>query len=168
MEVARFLKLFLAAFVFSTQAFAQSQSYLRSDLQEDSYRSRLSIYYFNKTGAEVLRQVKLLGNVNRPGIYHVPENTDLTTLLAIAGGTSNSADTQNVLISNPTGVNTTLNLREQLASGKDINLKANDIIFVPEKKFTFDPNSTNNVMVITTIISLLLTTYVVFKPTPTP
>jgi hypothetical protein len=164
MVVRKIFSIFMGITLMASQAFSQNRTYLSNGASEDLYRNKISEYFYNKTGAEVLRPVKLLGLVNRPGIYHVPENTNLTTLLSIAGGTDHGADLKAITISNPDGKSLQMDLNEELSTGKDINLKANDIIYIPEKKFTFDPNATNNVVIFSTIISLLLTTYVVFRP----
>jgi hypothetical protein len=148
----------------SSQAFAQSRAYLSNSMSDEMYRNKISEFFYNKTGAEILKPVKLLGQVNRPGIYHIPENTTLTTLLALAGGTERGADLNDVQISNPDHTNSKISVNDYMKNGKDQALKANDIVFVPEKKYMFDPDTTNTVMVSATIITVLLSIYVTFKP----
>ena len=163
MDVRRSFCVVLASLFFSGQVLAQSRSYLANPISDEGYKTAISEYFYNKAGTDVLRPVKLLGLVNRPGIYHVPADTNLSTLLSIAGGTDKSANLQEINISNPDGKSATMDLNQQLQIGKDIGLRPNDIIYIPEKKHMFDQPTTNGVMVITTILSLALTTYVVFK-----
>jgi hypothetical protein len=162
--MSHIVRVFLAMVMASSQAFAQNRTYLSNSASDDVYKNKLSVFYYNKTGAEVLRPVKLLGQVARPGIYNVPENTELTTLLSIAGGMEKGADLKNVSIGNPNGTQTKMNLADQLISGHDYSLKTNDIIYIPERKNTFDQDTTNTVLVVSTIASLLLTGIVVFRP----
>jgi SLBB domain-containing protein len=164
MDVRRNFSIVFVILFICSQAFSQNRTYLSNSTSDDVYKNRISEYFYNKTGAEVLRSIKLLGLVNRPGIYHVPDNTSLTTLLSIAGGTDHGADLKEITISNPDGTSVKMDLSQQLSTGKDFNLKPNDIIYIPEKKSTFDRDATNTVVVVSTIVSLLLTTYVVFRP----
>ena len=159
----KLFKLFLAFSLFSSQAFAQSQQFLANPISEQSARSRISEFFYEKTGSEVLHPVKLLGTVNKPGIYHVPQNTKLTTLLSVAGGTAIQADLANVSVSNPSGATQKIDFRATLESGKDVNLKPDDIIFVPEKKHMISPDTSNTIMITTAVISVLLTGIVVFR-----
>src|SRR5690348_14969630 len=103
MKPSMILRSFLALALVSSQCFAQNRTFLSNSVSDDVYKNKLSVFYFNKTGAEILRPVKLLGVVARPGIYNLPENTNLSTLLSIAGGIEHGADLKNVSVSNPDG-----------------------------------------------------------------
>src|SRR5207302_2039567 len=42
--------------------------------------------------------VNLFGGVSRPGIYHLPENTDVLTLLGYGGGSTERAKLEDVIV----------------------------------------------------------------------
>jgi polysaccharide export outer membrane protein len=80
--------------------------------------------------------VGVLGEVLRPGLYPVNANTDLWTVLAIAGGLTRQGDLGNVrVISSAGGAQTVarVNLKEVLAKGArgPHLLKAGDVVFIP-------------------------------------
>lgn len=54
-------------------------------LQEMKERTNVAYFYFAKPG-EATVQVQVQGTVPRPGIYEVPDSTDLNKLLTMAGG----------------------------------------------------------------------------------
>jgi len=60
--------------------------------------SQPSYYYIAKPG-ELTMQVNLWGDVQKPGRYEVPVNTDLVQLLSLAGGPTREADLSEVVIS---------------------------------------------------------------------
>ncbi len=56
-----------------------------------------SAYFFNQ-GQGILIDVNLWGQVGKPGKYYVPYNTDLVSLLSIAGGPATSAKLDDIRI----------------------------------------------------------------------
>jgi hypothetical protein len=74
--------------------------------------SSISAYTYegNRSGVEKLKMnVYILGQVNKPGLYLVPDDTDFLTLLALAGGPKEDAKLSKVRIIRP--ANTSLDAK---------------------------------------------------------
>lgn len=66
--------------------------------------SSISAYSYegNRSGVEKLKMnVYILGQVNKPGLYLVPDDTDFITLLALAGGPREDAKLSKIRIIRP-------------------------------------------------------------------
>ncbi len=125
-----------------------------------------SEFVFESYPNQELIPIRLLGAVKNAGLYHVPANMKLTTLLSLAGGTSSEADLENIVIGNDqqnvvsaSGVSQkslNLNLEEVLKSGaqNDYTLASNDIVLIKNKS----PLISNDSFRIISIVSVLLTT----------
>lgn len=89
------------------------------------------------------RQVSVIGEVNTPGKYDMPDEKDITLLeaIAMAGGFTEDADIKNTRIMRvESGEKKTIiinvkDITEKGAKEKDIILEPNDIVFVPESFF---------------------------------
>ncbi|MBN1353596.1 MAG: polysaccharide biosynthesis/export family protein [Candidatus Omnitrophica bacterium] len=89
------------------------------------------------------RQVSIIGEVKRPGKYDMPYEKDLTLLevIAMAEGFTEDADINNTkIIRMENGKKITMKIRvrditEKGDKDKDIILKPNDVIVVPESFF---------------------------------
>ena len=88
-----------------------------------------------------LRQISVVGEVNKPGKYDMPPERDLTLLegIAMAEGFTKDAHTKGIKINRvKDGKETTIrvNANDIMAKGKkDVILEPNDIIVVPESFF---------------------------------
>ncbi len=134
-------------------------------LQRQGSQSSVSEYVFESFPNQVLIPVRLLGEVKKAGLYYVPENFKLVTLLTIAGGTTADANLETILISNDLKKakdvygndlsSFEINLSETLREGarKDYELKANDIVFIDANK----PFISSDSFRIISVLSLLLT-----------
>lgn len=93
--------------------------------------------YRNDTD-EVLIPIYLMGAVAKPGLYHIPSNTDLVALLTLAGGPSAGAQTDKILIkgqgSTPGALNREVRFDLDGAVRGDGTLKlglaSNDLVYV--------------------------------------
>ena len=89
------------------------------------------------------RQVSVMGEVNTPGKYNMPEEKDITVLeaIAMAGGFSKDADVNGTRIMRvKDGEKKTIKIRvtditEKGQKEKDVVLEADDIVFIPESFF---------------------------------
>jgi polysaccharide export outer membrane protein len=87
------------------------------------------------------RQVSVMGEVTKPGKYNMPEEKEMTLLqaVAMAEGFTKDADIKGIKImraENGEQVTIKVNAKETTVNGqKDILLKPDDIIFVPESFF---------------------------------
>ena len=86
---------------------------------------------------EVLIEVQIWGQVNRPGMYRVPVSTDAVGLISYAGGPTEYAALSRVrLVRNgyPKGTATKLNLDRYTGSGDRAKvplLESGDVVVVP-------------------------------------
>ncbi len=125
-----------------------------------------SEFVFESYPNQELIPIRLLGAVKNAGLYHIPENMKLTTLLTLAGGTNNEADLENIIIGNDQTTvkdskgsenkSLTVNLEEVLKNDakSDYTLVSNDIVLVKNK----NPLISNDSFRIISIVSVLLTT----------
>lgn len=158
----KFVSLLIVVTFLPSQVLAQSQGLL-SIPDEDIYRSRISEYFYMRSGRDILKPVKVLGQVTKPGLYHIPANTSLTGLLALTGGTSKEADLTNITIARKNGTVETKDLMTIVKSGQDPVLAEGDLIFIPEDKGLISPSTSNAMIVMATVLSVALTGYIVLK-----
>ncbi|MBW6514225.1 MAG: SLBB domain-containing protein [Candidatus Syntrophosphaera sp.] len=80
---------------------AQSQTSVTTSSSISAYS-----YEGNRSGVEKLKMnVYVLGRVNKPGLYLVPDDTDFITLLALAGGPDEDAKLSKIRIIRPANNN---------------------------------------------------------------
>lgn len=116
-----------------------------------------SEFVFQSYKNQELISLRLLGAVNKAGLYHVPKDIKLLTLLSLAGGTAKDAEVEEIMIGSESQKELTkVNLYE--AINKQVNqeykFKPNDTIYVKHKK----PFISNDSWKIISVISVLLTT----------
>ena len=115
-----------------------------------------SEFVFQTYKNQKLISIRLLGAVNKAGVYHVPKDLKLVTLLSLAGGTTSEADVEDILVGNESeGQSQKIDLYESIKSGSKgaYSLKANDVILVKRKKSLIS----NDTWKIISVISVLLT-----------
>ncbi|MES3038098.1 MAG: hypothetical protein V4736_09350 [Bdellovibrionota bacterium] len=128
-------------------------------------------YIFRNTPRDNLIAIQLFGSVERPGLYYVPEDTDLMKLLILSGGVLNSAEMEEIIVrksgkswlglemkyieqKSPQTyeVNVDSLLREAPAL-RPLRLEHQDFVYVPQKTSMIS----NDVSKVVTIGSVLLT-----------
>lgn len=134
--------------------------------------SRPNEFLFQNYRNQELISIRLLGAVLKPGLYHVPKNISLITLLTLAGGPTKEADIENIRIGNDSKAftrkksvatfkqkNLTLNLNEAVTNGLDkkYSLEANDIVLVNNKKLLISNDTFRIVSIASVILSGVLT-----------
>jgi len=133
---------------------------LRDARKEPSLTSE---FVFRNDPDEALIPVFLLGSVNRPGLYHIPRNTDLVALLTIAGGTSNDARLSDILIKNQSGEGMNRQLKIDLdnhfhtSDVQKFPLTSNDVVLVNSEKPWISNNTLTIVGIATSLATLVLT-----------
>lgn len=108
-------------------------------------------FVLRKYPGEKLIPVRILGGVNRPGVYYLPEGTDLLTAISLSSGLTADADLEKVhhAKGDKPGSNE-LTMQEMFRDPKkNPVLAANDMLFVEEKQ----PILSNNTMLLITAIS---------------
>ncbi len=139
-------------------AFAQTRSAV-SDLSARS----IAEYFYSRTGNEILTPIRILGGVQLPGIYHVPRETELATLIALSGGALNDADITKMKYT-PRGQKTQeINLYDYIGKGQDIKLSGGEILYVPKKEGWISNEAATTLTILLSVISVGLTAYVVSR-----
>lgn len=147
--------------------FTQVHAFELTDTRARQYKlTQPSEYIFQSYKDEELISIRLLGEVRNAGLYHVPKNLKLLTLLTLAGGTTNNADLSEVVIGNDlNGVkdlstgekkeSLVLDIEKTLANNpkKDYSLQTNDIVLVKSKENLIS----NDTWRLLSVVSLLLT-----------
>jgi hypothetical protein len=116
---------------------------LAQEQKESEFLSRATPKYYLAPGTdnELLVKVNVWGEVLQPGIFEVPDNTDLVSLLSIAGGPTENAKLYCVkILRNHLEEEKIIevNVKNYMKSGnyKEIPLiKPGDTVMVPKKSF---------------------------------
>jgi hypothetical protein len=115
----------------------------------------------------VLIPVSLWGSVTRTGIYRIPLNTDLVTLLSLAGGPGVDAKIDDISIRRTLGPEQKVITvdGEKLIKGKDKVpvpvLAANDVVYVPKKEPVVSNNTVLMITVVASVLSVIVSTLVI-------
>lgn len=114
----------------------------------------------NYPGA-VLMPINLWGSVAKPGIHHVPTQTDLVTLLSLAGGPGPDAELGRITIKRRAGAGETVirvDAEDILTEPgrKSPVLEPNDIIIIPREKPTVSPNTMTTISFIGGVLGIIL------------
>ncbi len=132
-----------------------------------------SEFVFESYPNQELIPIRLLGAVKNAGLYHVPANMKLTTLLSLAGGTNTEADLENIVIGNdqknvvaPNGEekkSLNVNLEEVLKAGakNDYTLSSNDIVLIKNKSPLISNDSFRIISIVSVVLTALLTAVVI-------
>ncbi len=153
--------------IMSQQAMAESNPSLLENLKKNQNYTRANEYYSELYQGEILVPIHLLGAVNKPGVYHIPKQTDIVRLLALAGGTMVDANMEDVSIkrrSEETERVININLKQlvnERGMGRPINLEANDIVLVAPKEPVISNNTVAVVGLTATLLGLVVSSLVI-------
>ncbi|PIP95648.1 MAG: hypothetical protein COV37_19215 [Bdellovibrio sp. CG11_big_fil_rev_8_21_14_0_20_39_38] len=161
------MKRLISAILCYSLLISSSYAFEISDIKARQYKlSQPSEFIFQSNRDEELISIRLLGEVQRAGLYHVPKNLKLITLLSLAGGTTNNANLNEVLIGNDlhgvkdneTGKkqeSLVLDLEKTLENNpkNDYALQTNDIVLVKPRTSLIS----NDTFRLVTVISVILT-----------
>lgn len=140
-------------------------------LQEGNVGAGVSEYVYRNRSDEVLMPVYLLGAVGKPGVYHLPVNTDLTTLFALAGGPSDRAEIHRVILKrkNPAGdfTTSTIDFDKLSSSSHDAapQLQGNDVIWVNHRPAAVSQDTVLIVSLISGLVGIALSGVLIYKTT---
>ena len=153
-----------------------SQSFAaQNDLNKNNKKYNVtnsSEFIFESYPNQELIPIRLLGAVKNAGLYHIPSKMKLTTLLALAGGTTNEADLEHILIGNDQQTlhdssgekkkTLSLNLEETLENAKnDYTLIPNDIVLIKNKTPWISNDSFRVFSIISVVLTSILTAVVI-------
>ncbi|PIK14793.1 hypothetical protein [Halobacteriovorax sp. JY17] len=150
MKYIRSFLIVYSLFLSSSQVFAQS-------FNAGVGFGKPSEFVFQSYKNQELISLRLLGAVNKAGLYHVPKDIKLITLLSLAGGTSKDAEVEQIMIGSESRKEVIkVNLYEAIneQAHREYEFNSNDTIFVKHKK----PFISNDSWKIISVISVLLTT----------
>jgi len=106
--------------IFAISLFSQEAS---SKSYQSANNSSAYFYSGSMSGSDQLKiYTYIWGQVRKPGMYIVPDNTDLLALLSLAGGPTENAKLTKVRIVRPTAVGEKIiwiDLKEYLETGKE-------------------------------------------------
>ena len=142
------------------------------DMLEVKGPQQTAEFIFRNSPRDNLITVQVFGSVNRPGMYYVPEDTDLMKLLTLAGGVVNSGELDEVVVrkidaKNWKGldskfvkkkndhtyhINVDMMVRET-TDLRPLKMNHDDFIYIPQK----EPFISNDLSKFVAIGSLLLT-----------
>ncbi|MGE0633526.1 MAG: SLBB domain-containing protein [Pseudobdellovibrionaceae bacterium] len=139
-----------------------------------------SEYIFRTSPRDSLMAINLFGAVTKPGIYYVPQNTDLLKLLTLAGGATSLGTMDDIIVrKNDTkawdGVRS-----HHIDKGKDgayeidldavirkegsirqLKLGQDDFVYVPQKEPWISNDVSRTVSVVSIILGAALTTLLI-------
>lgn len=119
-------------------------------------------YFAGAYPGTVMMKVNLLGGVNKPGVYNVPVNSELTSVLTYAGGPSKEAEVGEVFIRSKKGSDyevKKVNLENFFkdSNEKPFRLKPDDYVYVKQGEELINNNVYRASMVISAIVGVVLT-----------
>jgi hypothetical protein len=147
-----------------------------STSEELSGSARGNEYISGNYPGAVLMPVNLWGAVHKPGIHHVPTQTDILNLVSYAGGPSERAELDRVAVKRRVKDQDTLieyDLKKALSEPVKtpvLRLEPNDIVFIPPREDGLSPSTMKTVIFISTVVGIVLTGLLIsdhFKDSPT-
>lgn len=168
------ITLFAYTFLTISPAFAGNKDLVSSFelLQNESFNrfTSGSEYMSGQEPGTVMMQVNLWGAVRKPGIHHIPVKTDLVGLMSYAGGPTEKAIIDEIVIKRQQGTKQT-KLRVDLAQlihgegSQNLSLQPQDIIVVPEQKPWISQDTLTLAIFASTIASILLSAVIIDQNT---
>lgn len=147
----------LLAFVFTiSPVFAQNEVFTLKGQVSNSNE-----YFAGTYPGAVMMKVNLVGGVHRPGVYNVPVNSELNSVISYAGGPTKEADLDKVYVRSQDGSKYKVNkvdLKEFFADPKEVpfKLKPNDYIYVQQDEDFISNDVYRFSIVASTIIGAVL------------
>tara|TARA_B110000014_G_C20113284_1_gene587113 strand:- start:879 stop:1301 length:423 start_codon:yes stop_codon:yes gene_type:complete len=101
--------------------------------------------------------VNIIGHVNQPGSYLVPDGSDLITIIALAGGPARGANLKKIKISN--GTIHTINFNDLINNNLEtqISIKPNTTVFIEETSISRLFSGTNFVSSLLQLLNIAIT-----------
>ncbi len=129
----------------------------------DPFTRSISEYFYSRTGNEILKPIRIIGGVLQPGVYHVPAETDLGTLISISGGVLGNSDVTKVRFTQAGQKTRELDLYDHIDQGHEIKLQGGEIVFIPQKTGWISSETATTLSIVLGFISVGLTAYVISR-----
>lgn len=134
---------------------------------QKTYQS--SEYIFESYPNQELISIRVLGAIKNAGLYHVPPKINLSTVIALAGGTTPEADTENIIIANDYNQNNkdikNVNLVDSIKKNELNSINESDIIFIKSKGSLISSDTMKSVSIVSILLSAVLTTVLIKEKT---
>lgn len=119
-------------------------------------------FLYRSSTNDTIIAVQLLGSVQKPGMYHVPSDTDLVKVLALSGGPNADANTEEISVRRKTTLDK-INLNALLGKSADYRyqLEHDDVIFIPQKQSFFSANTSRTLTVVSIGLGIILTSILI-------
>jgi hypothetical protein len=143
-------------------SYAQSDSLLSTSRKVDQGLSSGTVYYSGNYPGAVLMRVNMLGEVQRPGVHHMPVDTDFNTALGFAGGPTRFANTKRAYIKrrDTSGkeevINLNLNDHFSEVHREVLTIKPNDTLFIEQNAPIISDNTFRVIVTLSFIIGIVL------------
>lgn len=145
----------LFSFNLSAQTFRITESKFLATPKGSEYISGTT--YDNK-----MMEVKLIGEVQKPGIHLLPVNSKFTNLLSYAGGPTKDADVSNITIKRkiPKGYkNIELDFEEFMQNdNNDLTLMPNDLVYIKRQDEFI---SSRTLTIVATVLGMVVSAIVI-------
>lgn len=128
-------------------------------LGEDQPDRSASEYSLRNFPDEKLISVRLLGGVNRPGLYHIPVGTDLMTLISLSGGLTQDAKLDDILVKRPSRKSVLkVDLKEVVASPElpGPALEGQDVVLIRKDEPWVSSNTLASIGLVSSLVGVIL------------
>lgn len=178
------IRAFVATLVFLQAAMLQAQvtPRMNSDILDFKGPQQTAEYIFKNSPRDVLITVQLFGSVARPGIYYVPEDTDLMKLLTLSGGVLNTTELEEIVVRKSDarswhGLNLRFvdkkndsvyrvdvdSLLKESPNLKPLRMSHQDFVYVPTKEPFISANTSRIITIGSIVLSAVLTVLLIEK-----
>lgn len=125
-------------------------------------------YFAGAYPGAVMMKVNILGAVNKPGVYNVPVNSELTSVLSYAGGPSKEAELDEVFVRSKVGSEykvKKINLENFFSDAKEqpYMLKPDDYVYIEQNEGLVNNNLMRTSTVIASILGIVVSILVIDK-----
>ena len=153
----KIISLFLSFTIITPSALAQNEVFTMKKAVNNTQE-----YFAGAYPGTVMMKVNLLGGVNKPGVYNVPVNSELTSVLAYAGGPSKEAEVGEVFVRSKKGSDyevKKINLENFFkdSSEQPFRLKPDDYIYVKQGEDFINNDVYRTTLLVSTIVGVILT-----------
>jgi hypothetical protein len=118
-------------------------------------------YFAEARPGSVMMKVNIMGSVNKPGVYNVPVNSELSSVLTFAGGPSIDANIEEVMIRSKHGEKTKIKRVDLVKFFKDSSenpyiLKPNDYVYLQPREKLISNDVLQTTILVSTILSIVV------------
>jgi hypothetical protein len=152
----KFLSLLIASVLVTSSVFAQEGVFTLKKQVTNTQE-----YFAGAYPGAVMMKVNLLGGVHKPGVYNVPVNTELNSVISYAGGPTKEAELNEILIRSKQGSSykvKKVDLKQFFADPKETpyQLRPDDYVYVHQNEDFINNDVFRASMVVSAIVGALL------------